>query len=108
MSAKSSKQSKQTALPCEVVKKYPGPEQVQLSVVIEVPGRWFNAIPTYEKAKTFLATAVQYSICHQFGNGRNAVKTEAIRFQVEDDVLDAPDHEGYPTGPVEQIPPRYL
>ncbi|KAK3262435.1 hypothetical protein CYMTET_28712 [Cymbomonas tetramitiformis] len=76
MSAKISKQSKQTALPCEVVKKYPG-----LSVVIEVPGRWFNAIPAYQKAKTFLATAVQYSICHQFGNGRNAVKTEAIRFQ---------------------------
>ncbi|KAK3269248.1 hypothetical protein CYMTET_22312 [Cymbomonas tetramitiformis] len=48
-----------------------------------------------ERAKTFSATAVEYQEVRQFGTGRSCAKTEGIRFQVSDDVLDEPNHEGY-------------
>ncbi len=59
----------QAALPCEIMKKYPGQEQVELSVVIRIPGRCFNGMDAAEKAKLFEATAVEYSKCRTFGQG---------------------------------------
>ncbi|KAK3288232.1 hypothetical protein CYMTET_4288 [Cymbomonas tetramitiformis] len=90
-----SDKKKQAALPCEVVKRYPGKEQVDLSVQILIPGHWFNGLVGAEKAKKYTATAVEYANCRQFGAARSLVKTEAIRFQVDADVLESPDHEGY-------------
>ena len=81
-SSQMSDKKKQAALPCEVVKKYPGQEQVELSVQILIPGHWFNGLVGAEKAKKFTATAVEYANCRQFGAARSLVKTEAIRFQV--------------------------
>eukprot|EP00854_Cymbomonas_tetramitiformis_P034387 gene34387-biopygen28397 len=77
------------------MKKYPGQEQVELSVVIRIPGHCFNGMDAAEKAKLFEATAVEYSKCRTFGQGRGMSKAEAIRFQVDSDVADTPSHEGY-------------
>ena len=60
----------QASLPCEIMKKYPGQEQVELSVVIRIPSHWFNGMDAAEKAKLFEATAVEYSKCRTFGQGR--------------------------------------
>ncbi|KAK3286842.1 hypothetical protein CYMTET_5630 [Cymbomonas tetramitiformis] len=54
-----SDKKKQAALPCEVVKRYPGKEQVDLSVQILIPGHWFNGLVGAEKAKEYTATAVE-------------------------------------------------
>ncbi len=72
----------QASLPCEIVKKYPGQEQVDQSVSIKIPGHWFNGMDASDKAKLFDATAVEYSKCRPFGQGRALAKAEAIRFQV--------------------------
>lgn len=73
---------KQSALPCEVVKKYPGQQQVDLSVVVSIPGKWFNDMSPEERAKSFSATAVEYATVRQFGRGNACARTEGIRFQV--------------------------
>ncbi|KAK3263384.1 hypothetical protein CYMTET_27805 [Cymbomonas tetramitiformis] len=94
--ANSKKKTVQPLLPCEIVKKYPGQEQVDLGVRIEIPGHWFNAIPAEDRNKRFVSTAVEYQACRPFyGNNRSLAKTEAIQFQVEEDVVDDPEHEGY-------------
>ncbi len=72
----------QASLSCEIVKKYPGQEQVDQSVVIKIPGHWFNGMDAADRAKMFEATAVEFSKCRTFGQGRAMAKTEGIRFQV--------------------------
>ncbi|KAK3281614.1 hypothetical protein CYMTET_10609 [Cymbomonas tetramitiformis] len=93
MTANKKTASIQLSLPCEIVKKYPGQEQADLNVKINIPGHWFNDMDAEDRAKEFVSTAVEYSTCRQFGTGRNSAKTEALRFQVEEDVAAQPDHE---------------
>ncbi|KAK3256724.1 hypothetical protein CYMTET_34160 [Cymbomonas tetramitiformis] len=50
---------------------------------------------TAEKSHLFRCIAVENAEVRQFGTGRNASKTEALRFQVVEDVAENPDHEGY-------------
>jgi hypothetical protein len=72
----------------EVVKQYPGQQQVDLAVEIEVPGSWFGAGPMgaltpNERREKYTAQAVEYSGVHEFpGASRNArnTKEQAIRF----------------------------
>lgn len=72
----------QASLPCEIVKKYPGQEHVDRSVVIKIPGHWLNGMDVADRGKMFEATAVEYSKCRTFGQGRALAKTKGIRFQV--------------------------
>ena len=59
------------------VKKYPGQEQVDLGVVVQVPNHWF----TEQLDIVIEATAVEFSERHSFGTGRQQGHHPAIRFQ---------------------------
>ena len=55
----------------EVVKQYPGPEQVDMRVEIEVPGSWFGAGPMgaltdAERREKYTAQAVEYAEVREF------------------------------------------
>ena len=71
-----------------VVKQYPGQQQVDLAVEIEVPGSWFGAGPmgsltATEQREKYKAQAVEYAEVHEFpGATKGARKTreKAIRF----------------------------
>ena len=65
-----------------LVKQYPGPEQVDMRVEIEVPGSWFGAGPMgaladAERREKYTAQAVEYSKVREFpGASRTARKTK--------------------------------
>ena len=55
----------------ELVKQYPGQEQVDLSVEIEVPGSWFSvgsmgSLTTTDRREKYNAQAVEYSEVREF------------------------------------------
>ena len=87
----------------EVVKQYPGQQQVDLAVEIEVPGSWFGAGPmgsltATEQREKYKAQAVEYAEVHEFpGASKGARKTreKAIRFICITDATDEPNSEGY-------------
>ena len=62
----------------EVVKQYPGQQQVDLAVEIEVPGSWFGAGPmgalnASERREKYTAQAVEYAEVREFpGASRTA------------------------------------
>ena len=63
--------------------QYPGAEQVAEGSKIEVPGWWFEGIPSVDKKKKYEAIAVEYSARHVFqpaGKSTAAAADEAIRF----------------------------
>ena len=66
----------------EVVKQYPGQQQVDLAVEIEVPGSWFGvgpmgALTPTERREKYTAQAVEYSEVREFpGASRTARKTK--------------------------------
>ena len=66
------------------LKQYPGQQQVDLSVEIEVPGNWFGGSPTStEKREKYKAQAVEYAEVREFsGPHKQSKKTKdpAIRF----------------------------
>jgi len=72
----------------ELVKQYPGQEQVNLTVEIQVPDSWFGvgsmgSLTTTERREKYNAQAVEYSEVREFpGASRGARKTKekAIRF----------------------------
>ena len=52
-------------------KKYPGQEQVDMSVKIDVPGNWFSAssmggLTSAEKKEKYVAVCVEYEALHVF------------------------------------------
>ncbi|KAK3250149.1 hypothetical protein CYMTET_5699 [Cymbomonas tetramitiformis] len=71
------KKSVQSALPCEIVKKYPGQQQVDLNVKIDIPGHWFNGMSAADKARSFAATAVEY------GNGNAGEKNPSLQLHIK-------------------------
>jgi len=87
----------------EVVKQYPGQQQVDLAVEIEVPGSWFGvgpmgALTPTERREKYTAQAVEYSEVREFpGASRTARKTKekAICFICGADAADEPNSEGY-------------
>ena len=87
----------------EVVKQYPGQQQVDLAVEIEVPGSWFGAGPmgsltVTEQREKYKAQAVEYAEVHEFpGASKGARKTreKAIRFICITDATEEPNSEGY-------------
>lgn len=85
-------------------KQYPGQEQVDLQVEIEVPGSWFSeglsgSLSGGERREKYLAVAVEYDAAHVFkgtSKGRKAAKmAPAIRFVCHDDAADEDDHPGF-------------
>ena len=72
----------------EVVKQYPGQEQVDLAVEMEVaePGSWFGdgpmgALTATERREKYTAQAVEYSKVREFpgaSRGSRKTKEEAI------------------------------
>ena len=86
-----------------VVKQYPGQQQVDLAVEIEVPGSWFGAGPmgsltVTEQREKYKAQAVEYAEVHEFpGASKGARKTreKAIRFICITDATEEPNSEGY-------------
>jgi hypothetical protein len=87
----------------EVVKQYPGPEQVDMRVEIEVPGSWFGAGPMgaltdAERREKYTAQAVEYAEVREFPGacrGSRKTKEQAIRFICAADAADEPNSEGY-------------
>jgi hypothetical protein len=88
----------------EVVKHYPGQQQVNLiSVEIEVPGSWFGgtemgSLNSSERRQKYKAQAVEYAEVREFpGATARApkVKAPAIRFICLDDASWDPNSDGY-------------
>lgn len=85
-------------------KRYPGDEQVEMHVRIEVPGSWFGdgangSLSAGERREKYEAVAVEYDPNHVFKGTTKGRKTarqaEAIRFICHDDAADEADHPGY-------------
>ena len=84
-------------------KRRPGPEQVTLSVQINVPGSWFargaaGGLSAAERAEKYRATAVEYNERHVFEPGtrsRSAKVGEAIRFLCQSDAEEDASHSGF-------------
>jgi hypothetical protein len=68
----------------EFVKQYPGPEQVDLCVEIEVPGSWFGGtLNATERSLKYKAQAVEYDDVREFPDlspKSRKTKEKAIRF----------------------------
>ena len=83
----------------EFVKQYPGPEQVDLCVEIEVPGSWFEGtLNATERSLKYKAQAVEYDDVREFpGLTPKSCKTKekAIRFLCIVDAAVDPNSEGY-------------
>jgi hypothetical protein len=62
----------------EVVKQYPGQQQVDLSVEIEVPGNWFGgSLAITEKLEKYKTQAVEYAEVREFpGPHKQSKKTK--------------------------------
>jgi hypothetical protein len=86
-----------------VFKKYPGDQQAQLKVKIEVPGKWFGAgeagaLSAGERREKYDAVACEYEEKHVFeaAQARKPAKVgEAIRFLCHVDAADDADSSGY-------------
>lgn len=87
----------------EIIKQYPGPEQVELAVVINIPGSWFGAgaqggLTASEKKDKYEAVAVEFAPVHEFprtNTNKKGSKEPAIRFICPSDAEDEPNHEGF-------------
>ena len=76
----------------ETIVQYPGQQQVDLKVEIEVPGSWFGgtaagALTAAERRDKYKAQAVEAAAVHEFPGVRGAKKSKeaAIRFLCIDD-----------------------
>ena len=87
----------------ELVKQYPGQEQVDLAVEIEVPSSWFGvgsmgSLTTTERREKYNAQTVEYSKVREFpgaSGGARKTKEKAIRFICLADAADEPNSDGY-------------
>ena len=62
-----------TAFGVDIIKQYPGQEQVDLSVLVEIPGSWFGgALTTNERRDKYEAQAVEFTEVYEFGSGKKA------------------------------------
>ena len=85
------------------VKYYPGQQQVNLSVEIEVPGSWFGgtemgSLNASERRQKYKAQAVEYAEVREFPGATaraRKVKAPAIRFISLDDASSDPRSDGY-------------
>ena len=86
-------------------KKYPGQQQVDMQVVVDMPGIWFTSGPlggltAAERRVKYAAMAVEFDEAHVFEpedkkKRKPARLAEALRFICPDDAADDADHKGY-------------
>ena len=83
----------------DVIKQYPGPQQVQRAVKVNVPGRHFPQLQPAEQAVLYEATAVDFAERHKFEKHLKAWGAAhtgpGIRFVCVSDAVDDPDHKGF-------------
>ena len=83
----------------EVVKRYPGQQQVDRHVKVQVPGKHFPALTTAEKRVFYSGEAAEYRERHDFPRHLQAWGEKhtgpGIRFLCPSDVIDDPDHKGF-------------
>ncbi|KAL1530818.1 hypothetical protein AB1Y20_001714 [Prymnesium parvum] len=94
-------QGRRNSLEELVFKQYPGQQQVDLGVHIEVPGSWFadgavGRLSAAERREKYMAVAVEYDAAHVFqgvrGRRGSNAKSEAIRFLCPDDAAEEANH----------------
>ncbi|KAL1499275.1 hypothetical protein AB1Y20_011485 [Prymnesium parvum] len=97
-------QARRNTLAELVFKQYPGQQQVDLGVQIEVPGSWFGegscgGLNAAERRERYTAIAVEYESAHVFQGSRgrrgSSTKSEAICIICPDDAADEAEHPGY-------------
>ena len=59
----------------ELIKQYPGEEQVRLKVMVEIPGSWFGSggagsLNAGERAEKYQAQATEFAQVHEFKKAR--------------------------------------
>ena len=55
------------ALGAEIIHEYAGQEQVDLAVVVDIPGSWFGGgMAASEKKEKYTAQAVEFAEVHEF------------------------------------------
>ena len=94
---------KPPSLSGHLFKQYPGPEQVELRVKVDIPGSWFSSggegqLSATERREKYEAVAVEYESAHIFQPAlgkRKAQLGPAIRFLCHSDAADDADHRGY-------------
>ena len=86
----------------ELIKQYPGEEQVRLMVVVEIPGSWFGSggagsLNAGERAEKYQAQATEFAQVHEFkkAGARKATKEPAIRFLCISDAAEDANHPGF-------------
>ena len=89
----------QSALSVQIIKQYPGQQQVTRAVKVRVPGKHFPALTPTEQKEQYEGSAVEFTERHKFpaflrGWG-NAHTGPGIRFICASDVLEDPDHKGF-------------
>ena len=95
MSASGSKAGSLQSLGVDIIKQYNGQEQVDLKVVVSIPGSWFGgteagSLTAAERKQSYEAQAVEYRAVHEFkgGGGAKKSKEKAIRFVCISDAMD--------------------
>ena len=89
------------ALGVERIFQYAGQEQVDLALIVDVPGSWFGAgseggLAPGEKKEKYAAQAVEYAQVHEFKKPRaKSTKEQAIRFICTSDAQDDGNHDGF-------------
>ena len=83
----------------ERIKQYPGQQQVDRAVKVDVPGKHFPQLTTAEQKLDYEGTAVEHGQRHAFGLHRKAWGSahtgEGIRFVCMSDAIDDPDNKGH-------------
>ena len=90
-------------LSTHLFKQYPGQEQVELKVKVDIPGSWFSGggegqLSASERREKYEAVAVEYDKTHVFSpaQGRRPAKIgPGIRFLCHSDAADDAEHHGY-------------
>ena len=89
----------QNTLSFEVIKQYPGPQQVTRCVRVLVPGKHFPNLTPAEQFAFYPGTAVQHAERHAFARHVKAWGAAhtgpGIRFICESDAIDDPNHGGF-------------
>ena len=82
----------------DILKQYPGQQQVDRAVEVSVPGRFFHWLPAADQKNNFTGSAIEFRDRHDFERHRawGVAHTGAgIHFVCESDALDDPDHKGF-------------
>jgi hypothetical protein len=66
------KATTQTALEVEIIKQYPGPQQVQRAVKVNVPGKHFPQLQPAEQKVDYEGVATEFSEKHKFAQHAKA------------------------------------